>query len=630
MADFRRWILALAVLAIVVGCVPASAQQLVCSTSTTVVPILRHEGMTELVGDILLTCTGGAGATPVPAGSVVPQADITVTLSAPLSTTVYGTWPVAYTANEIEPTDAVLVVDDPSPANQTLCTDPTNPTTACQVVFPSSSNYSFNQAGIFNVFQGVYGGPQNTAGTESPYSITFLGVPVDPPTTTRTYRITNLRINASGVPAQGVIAPVYAYIAASSSTSIQINNTQVVVGSVSNGLVTTTNATNPSLLQCQTYPQMQVGSVTFQEEFATAFKVKTNGVQNVPGAIYYSESGLEVTITNGSGGTTTAGEATTGTRLQAVISNIPPGTSLYVDSWAASTAQTATQPSDATLVTSGTTGTPTDPYANTVTQLVDGSQSTPSSVTAVWEVTNTNPFAIDSLTFGIYISTVATPGAALPGATTVTPSFNPLNPTGTWTDGDPIPEFAAGVNVQTAGSNLFTFSLCQTILLFPYVTDYTGFDTGIAVSITSMDPTLGATGEAGACTVYFYGEDTTGAGTTTNIGTAGVYTSTDANINTTGNINPGQTWAFDVAGIDTGYASTSTYGMVGYAIATCNFQYAHGYSFVSDYGVRNFAAAYLALVIPDAARTPLPFMCASLTGTSAACNSNQTGEQLVH
>ena len=33
--------------------------------------------------------------------------------------------------------------------------------------------------------------------------------------------------------------------------------------------------------------------------------------------------------------------------------------------------------------------------------------------------------------------------------------------------------------------------------------------------------------------------------------------------------------------------------------AVCNFQYAHGFAFISDVGARNLAMGYLAVVIPD-------------------------------
>ena len=33
--------------------------------------------------------------------------------------------------------------------------------------------------------------------------------------------------------------------------------------------------------------------------------------------------------------------------------------------------------------------------------------------------------------------------------------------------------------------------------------------------------------------------------------------------------------------------------------AVCNFQYAHGFAFISDVGARNLAMGYLAVVIDD-------------------------------
>ena len=36
----------------------------------------------------------------------------------------------------------------------------------------------------------------------------------------------------------------------------------------------------------------------------------------------------------------------------------------------------------------------------------------------------------------------------------------------------------------------------------------------------------------------------------------------------------------------------------GYIIAVCNFQFAHGFAFISDLGARNLAMGYLGLVLP--------------------------------
>jgi len=44
-------------------------------------------------------------------------------------------------------------------------------------------------------------------------------------------------------------------------------------------------------------------------------------------------------------------------------------------------------------------------------------------------------------------------------------------------------------------------------------------------------------------------------------------------------------------------ASTSASGFQGYMFALCNFQFAHGFAFISDLGARNLAMGYLALVI---------------------------------
>jgi hypothetical protein len=43
--------------------------------------------------------------------------------------------------------------------------------------------------------------------------------------------------------------------------------------------------------------------------------------------------------------------------------------------------------------------------------------------------------------------------------------------------------------------------------------------------------------------------------------------------------------------------SSAAPGFSGYMIARCNFQWAHGFAFISDIGARNLAMGYLALVI---------------------------------
>ena len=495
------------------------------------------------------------------------------------------------------------------------------------------------------MFEGVLGGPGSSSIPGTFFSITFLGVPIDPPTTStvRTFRITNVRINATGQgvgSSQAVLFPITANVTSSSSTSVSINNSQVTVGFVSNGLTSTPTSLGNAFLQCQDYPLQPIGAISFRELFATAFKVQSNGLQDSPGTIYYSESGLELPVLDG---TVTTSVADTGTELQATISNIPANVSIYVDNYAVSSASTSTQLSDATLVS------PVFDEGAEGLQLVNPNGE--STVTVVWEITNTNSSAIDTLNFNIYASVVGNPALPIPPPTTLSGSFWPL--ASTWTDDDPIPEFSSNVNLtlNPVLPALFTFAPCQTILLFPYVTDSTGFDTGIAISNTGLDTNIGAFGvtaqsqqQKGTCSVAFYA----GGALASNIGSASDNPTpgfVNSDVTYTGNgttslppinqgtedegqVLPGQTWAFPLSGTDVGYGQTEVFGSSGYAIAVCNFQYAHGYSFVSDTDVRNFAAAYLALIIPDAPRSATPFLCSATVET--CLGANQPGEQLVH
>jgi len=61
MADFRKWFLALAVVALISSlAAPVYAQAVTCSASAGVPPVIRSEGVAELVGDVVLNCTGAA------------------------------------------------------------------------------------------------------------------------------------------------------------------------------------------------------------------------------------------------------------------------------------------------------------------------------------------------------------------------------------------------------------------------------------------------------------------------------------------------------------------------------------------------------------------------------------------
>jgi len=632
MADFRRWFFAFAVVALVLGMtIPASAQtnNITCGTTTAVPSYLRHEGLTELVGDIVLQCSGVPGATPIPAGGGnLPQVNISVSLGATVSTSTSGS---------NGGLDALLLVDDPTVGNTWVCQTPTNGLN-CQDA--ADGGAPFTTATRYNVFQGVAGPGPNT--------ITFYGVPVDVPATSQiTYRITNIRVQGPSVPAGAFgVTPVYAYITSSNTGEMSIPTTQAIVGNVATSLSVSGTTTASTFFQCLNYGTTPVGSISFTELFAPAFKLQCNPsdsgtgtnssgtysycAQTTPGAVYNSESGLAVSLSNMGTAGPWSGQATSATELEAVISDVPAGVSIYVDSGPVCDANgTGTC---ATLISPTPSGSPTLVLANPA-------GAAPASVTVVYAITSENASAIAGpISANIYTSFTGAPGTSSPTANVTAYSQGGYSPQeSAWVNGGPIPEFTVGLTPAAPGQSLFVVSLCQTILLFPYVTDFYGFDTGIAISNTSLDG-LGPAGassassQTGGCSVAFYDN----GGLSTNIGTSGMtpgYINSNvsyngvATISSDGSIAPGQTWAFSLCNSDTTCNTVAGSGSSGYAIATCDFQFAHGYSFVSDVGIRNFAAAYLALVIPDAPRAAQPNVCATLP---VGYCMGEAGEQLVH
>jgi hypothetical protein len=118
----------------------------------------------------------------------------------------------------------------------------------------------------------------------------------------------------------------------------------------------------------------------------------------------------------------------------------------------------------------------------------------------------------------------------------------------------------------------------ETYLLFPFVTNIAGFDTGIAIMNTGLDP-LGTTGATGTCTAYYYGSPTVAAQTSTTIA-------------------PGSQMTFTLSAGGIPGSTSSAVGFQGYMIFRCRFPYAHGYAFVSDRNTPSMgSSSYLAQVL---------------------------------
>ncbi len=128
-----------------------------------------------------------------------------------------------------------------------------------------------------------------------------------------------------------------------------------------------------------------------------------------------------------------------------------------------------------------------------------------------------------------------------------------------------------------------------TNLLFPFVSNQGGFDTGIAITNTGKDP-LSTVGSAGTCKIHYYGAMASGGGLPAP--------------QTTFTVQPGQMVAFAISQGGVPGSTSSAAGFQGYIIASCNFPYAHGFAFISDIGLRTFGSSYLALVVCNN-RTPV-------------------------
>jgi hypothetical protein len=572
MADFRKSLPVLAVFALMLmSAVTASAQgpAFSCFANAGVPPIVRAEGITELVGDLILNCTGG---TPTPAGQPIPAVNIQIFLNTPVTSKLVSGSTL---------TEALLFLDDPGPQNLANQTQAPCLTTVCTNVGNGvGSGYYVGQGSgtNVNVFQG-----QSVPGNAN--SLLWIGVPIDPPGSVgqRIIRITNVRAYAAQFGAGSTVpTQITALISTSGTFSVPINNPIQTIALIQKGLGFALSSGPTTLQQCFTQSFTKVATLKYTELFATAFKKYNIGSSdgspttavaqnNFSPALNY-ETGFYnpgFTTTNG---LNVAGLPTFGTRLKATFAGIPSGVSLY-----ASIANT-TSASDLARMTSSETGGFSAVSASTASGAPAGVAAislTSGAGTAVWEVTESSSTSFATVTFDVYASYTANPGAGSPalGTGTVAGSFAPTSTTVAIAS-SPIPRF---VDTGSA-TNLMTINPCVTNLLFPFVTSQAGFDTGLAISNTSKDPFSTSTQE-GTCTVNSYGANEVAAITTPSVAA-------------------GTTWV--------GLASTLMPNFQGYLIAQCRFQYAHGFAFVTKIGAVDLAMGYLALVIPDPARSPSP------------------------
>ena len=412
---------------------------------------------------------------------------------------------------------------------------------------------------------------------------------------TTTLRFTNVRGNAAALGAGGTII---ATLGVTAFASISVQTNQGAVGIILQGLITSVTAA-PAGLQCEHYDNGFL--VHLDEGFAAAFK--TLGEPSFVNGDNATENGYPVLVDNrpfatpqSDGGT--GGAATQATRFIIRLTNVPGGLTItapgawdqaglpgvdpgrcIVDPIGPGSANalcvervSGTDANGAGGSTAGTSGSYTvalDAAGNgyVVYELKDGDSFLPQGL---W------------IPFGVWWEPDTTADLPAIGSGQVDARFAPLS-TVSVASNEPKPRF---VDVGADPATVVTVVRCATTLLFPFVTNRFGFDTGIAVSNTSED-WKGTQKQRGVCMVHYIG----------NIGEPG--TPRVPMDETSTIIEGGEQMTFTLSAGNPVWGLVGAPDFQGFLVIMCEFQWAHGYAFITDgaAGIPTLAQGYLALVL---------------------------------
>jgi hypothetical protein len=641
MLDFRKLSLAFAAVTLFAGL--ASAQvtpPIVCSTTAQPLTV-RAEGLTEQTGDIVISCTGGQAPT---VGTALPQVNISVTLSTNITSRLLSD-PI---------TEALLFIDDPQPGSQNPCAPASGSTVCSPLSAGLNGTALDGTGTNVNVFQGLkqndntivwlavpIHAPGSTgtrifrtkniraaiAGASAQNGQIFAFVSIQNPPA-------NLQLNNSTVNVAFVQRGLDFAVRSRTGGSFSASNS------------TTSNTGGTFLFACENYntnlannptngtydsPGGRSFELRFREAYAASWKVRDvnapltepGSQQNIPQNNSGASPDLSTVVESGFfntgftsiNGLNRAGRADHGTRLQVRFSNVPANVRIYVSvgalantavtsgsSWTGGGETTALAAAYGVVATSGgiIPSVPVAPSSTAERGALGGNVNryptgaaqglievplVSGAGTFVWEIFGQDPNSIDTVSFAVSpaFRTANNPGT---GAMSVNGSFSPVSSVNTMSSTAPIPRFADQSTAVTGPS----LNICQTNLLFPFVSNQAGFDTGVAIANTTADP-YGTSPQSGNCELNYYGA-TTGGGAAPSKQT------------TTTPLQGGQTATFTLSsGGTNGIAATP--GFQGYMIAICNFRYAHGFAFVSDVGAQRLSHGYLALVLDPGPRLSL-------------------------
>ncbi|MDP9054937.1 MAG: hypothetical protein M3N93_11650 [Acidobacteriota bacterium] len=413
---------------------------------------------------------------------------------------------------------------------------------------------------------GVVTGGTAVQGTVSGNTVTFPNVTLTtgPGGVVNALQLANVRVNASTATTTNFQTTESGLVAYTTSTSSGVTTAYATVPSTnSSGLVV------PSLGAPKITAIVAPYTVCTGNAATTPVSFTLNINQLISGAFL----GLGQPPVGEAGQYAPGGGSPVGTAnadiINVTLAGLPAGGTAYVSQ--SVTVASGTNSTTLSIVGSTAATTPAGTVAYAVP--ASGTVTIPYTVTAVAGLgapANSNYPVSVYVTFAANSTTTATtvtgtyayaPAAAtLAGLATTVPTF---------------------VTSNFTPANGVLINLCQTTLLFPYVTSQFGFSTGIAIANTSVD-NLGAAGasfataQTGTCKLSFYGNSKPTPSTVN-----------DPN----GPLAGGSVSTFLVDGLAPGYS--------GYMIAVCPFNYAHGFAFIT-YGLPNnngVAEGYLAEVL---------------------------------
>jgi hypothetical protein len=423
--------------------------------------------------------------------------------------------------------------------------------------------------------------------------VTFSGISVAS-AGTFTLTITNIKINASQIATSSGAPTAVSETIFVGGTSVQPTVLPSVnVAYATNGLSGVKSSalsgnSIPSIAICSGVAAYAAASnfggfnVVFSEGFATAFKIQGSSGTNT---LLGSEFSNNTYTGFGYSANGTTNTATSGTRIQIVFNNLPANVTVYVPLSLNNNGGEMVLTSSATAAFSAVSGSTANGAPGTETSGSSAGNGTyaaltasSGSATAVYEEVVTTTGALETYTVPVYLSAGGSAVTSPSSAITATVSFAPIGASSN------VPNFVSGSSTATVNGN--AFAACSSVMLFPFVTNQSGFETGIAVSNTGADllgvksgaPISSATGQSGTCVLTFFGNATASNNPAT-------YTSPT--------VAPGTTWTATLTNVSGGVPNT--FG--GYMIASCNFQYGHGYAFIT-YNIgqaSGMAEGYLAL-----------------------------------